>query len=178
MLAQTRTRSLKRLDGPTGQAPPLTFILANMKEHLPKLFTAMDEKLWLRMLVCFLPGLILGKLAGQHPGLIMGLLGTGSLILGITLFFLWPRLRSLVAGDDGDAAGEPAATAAAAPHAAAPRPGMESAQLMDELQALCGDSGAQAIAAVQTELMVNPKLSYAEAIELAHRRKGLESGRQ
>lgn len=154
----------------------------DMNDKVQKLIAAMDEKLWLRMLVLLLPGLILGKLAGQFPGLILGVVGTVSLVVGMTAFLLWPRIRSLLlgieesneeAGDDVLLEGDrPTET----PSVEAPA-GEETAKLMAGLLELFGGSGAQMLDAIQMELDVNSRLSYAEAVEMAHRRKQIQKAR-
>jgi hypothetical protein len=147
-----------------------------MNDRFQKLLAGMDEKLWLRMLVCFLPGLVLGKLAGQYPGAVLGVLGTGSLIIGAAIFVMWSRLRNLTvkeATEDEGADLVNAEAAAAAAHE--PRAGIETAKLMTELLELFSSAGAEMIGAIETELLVSPKLSYAEAVEMAHRRKRLQS---
>jgi nucleotide-binding universal stress UspA family protein len=125
-----------------------------MNENIHKLLTAMDEKIWLRMLVCFLPGLAIGKLAGQHPSAILGVLGTVLLIVGVGAFLMWARLRGVLVDEeeheDEDVAGQAEAVIPAL-YAAEPRSGAETAKLMTELLELFGGSGAQTIDAVQTE---------------------------
>lgn len=153
-----------------------------MNEKAHKLFVAMDEKLWLRMLVLFLPGLVLGKLAGQFPGVVLGVVGTASLIVGVAAFLMWPRLRLLLLGQEEiDEEVEDTAlldgSQVSVPANVEPRAGMETSKLMAELLQLFGGSGAQMIDAIQMELDVNSRLSYAEAVEMAHRRKQLQTAR-
>lgn len=142
----------------------------------------MDEKLWLRMLVLLLPGLVLGKVAGQFPGVILGVVGTVSLVVGMAAFLMWPRLRSLLLGPDqiDEESGDDALQGehqGIEPAGVEPRAGMETAKLMAELLELFGGSGAQLVDAIQMELDVNARLSYAEAVEMAHRRKRIQSAR-
>lgn len=153
-----------------------------MNDKAQKLIAAMDEKLWLRMLVLLLPGLVLGKLAGQFPGAILGVAGTVSLVVGMAAFLLWPRLRSLLLGraEIGEEADDDVlleGQQGTEPAGVEPLAGKETAKLMAELLELFGGSGAQMIDAIQMELDVNSRLSYAEAVEMAHRRKQIQSAR-
>lgn len=147
-----------------------------MNEHSAKLLTAMDEKLWLRMLVCFMPGLVLGKLAGQFPNAVLGIVGTMALVAGIAVFTTWKRLRRIGVEEADEAESDDAdVVEVAATQAVEPRPGTETAKLMSELLDLFSGSGAAMLDAIQTELLVSPKLSYAEAVELALRRRRLQA---
>lgn len=151
-----------------------------MKENFEKLLAAMDEKLWLRMIVCFIPGLVVGKLAGLLPGVVLGLVGTILLIVGVGTFLAWSRLRSLGTTDEDEVVEEvarPESTVTPLP-VADQRPASEYAKLMTELLDSFGGSGTEAVDAVHTEIMVNPKLSYVEAIELAHRRNRIQVGKR
>lgn len=140
----------------------------------------MDDRLWLRMMVCFIPGLVAGKLAGLFPGVVLGMLGMILLVAGVGIFLAWSRLRGLATTEDeeeADDAKELVNTRAPLP-VADQRPAAEYAKLMTELLNAFGGSSAEAVDAVHTEIMVNPKLSYGEAIELAHRRKRIQVGKQ
>ena len=139
----------------------------------------MDEKIWLRMLVCFLPGLVLGKLAGLFPNAVLGALGTLALIVGVALFTMWSRLRKLGVNDEDEQEEGDDQVDLQAPVAsvAEPRSSEETATLMTELLELFAGSGVAMIDAIHSELLVSPNLTYAEAIELAHRRKRLQVGK-
>lgn len=150
-----------------------------MNDKFQKLLAQMDEKLWLRMLVCFLPGLVVGKLAGQYPGAVLGVTGTLLLVIGVAIFTMWARLRKLgvdeedeiVEGDD-DVATKPADQVAAGES----RSSADTAKAMGELLKLFGGNGESMVNAIETESLVNPALSYGEAVELALRRKRLQGG--
>lgn len=159
-------------------AIPFTFLIDDMNEHFRKLLSKMDEKLWVRMLVCFLPGLVFGKLAGQFPGAVLGVLGTVSLIIGAAVFTMWSRLRKIgVEEEDDEEDADLVDAKAVTSYVAGSRSGVETATLMTELLDLFGGCGATMVDAIQTEVLVSPKLSYAEAVELAHRRKRLQAGK-
>lgn len=150
-----------------------------MNDKFQKLLVQMDEKLWLRMLVCFLPGLVVGKLAGQYPGAVLGVTGTLLLVIGVAIFTMWARLRKLgvdeedeVAEGDDDVAAKPADQVASAES----RSSADTAKAMGELLKLFGGNGESMVNAIETELLVNPALSYGEAVELALRRKRLQGG--
>jgi hypothetical protein len=149
-----------------------------MNENFQKLLAQMDEKLWLRMLMCFLPGLVVGKLAGQFPGAILGVTGALLLVIGVAIFTMWARLRKLgsdeddvVVEHDGDVVGtKPGAQVAAAES----RSSADTAKAMSELLQLFGGNGELMVKAIETESLVNPALTYGEAVELALRRKRLQ----
>jgi hypothetical protein len=150
-----------------------------MKENFQTLLAKMDEKLWLRMLICFMPGIVVSKLAGQMPGPFIGMVGIILLIVGGAVFVMWARLRGLEPADDEEeeTVEKPVALAPGL-HQIEQRPASEYSKLMTELVAYYGGSGVAAVDAVATEVAVNPKLTYVEAIELAHRRKRLEVVKQ
>lgn len=154
--------------------------LTDMKENCEKLLLAMDEKLWLRMVMCFIPGLIVGKLAGLFPGVVVGALGTVLLVAGVGIFLTWPRLRTLATTEDDEETDDVKETSNLRPSlpVAEHRPAAEYAKLMTELLDTFGGASADAVDAVHTEIMVNPKLTYVEAIELAHRRKRIQIGKR
>jgi len=180
MLAQTRRELCTIENGAAAAFHPHPTSPIDMKENCEKLLAAMDAKLWLRMAVCFIPGLVVGKLAGLFPGVAIGVLGTGLLVAGVGIFLAWSRLRALATNEDEQQANEP--NEAANPRNPSPvtdqRPAAEYAKLMTELLAFFGDSSAEAVDAVHTEIAVNPKLSYGEAIEQAHRRKRIQTGKR
>lgn len=140
----------------------------------------MDEKIWMRMAVCFIPGLVVGKLAGLYPSGILGVLGTVLLVAGVGTFLAWPRLRALATTEEDEEADEDTEAANLRPSLpmAEQRPAAEYAKLMTELLDSFGGSSAEAVDVVHTEIMVNPTLTYGAAIELAHRRKRIEVGKQ
>lgn len=160
--------------------PPPTLLIDDMNENFQKLLAQMDEKLWLRMLVCFLPGLVVGKLAGQFPGAVLGVTGTVLLVVGVAIFTMWNRLRKLgsdendevVEGEEDVVEAKPGARAAAAES----RSSADTANAMGELLKLFGGNGELMVEAIKTESLVNPALSYGEAVELALRRKRLQGG--
>jgi hypothetical protein len=160
--------------------PPPTLLIDDMNENFQKLLAQMDEKLWLRMLVCFLPGLVVGKLAGQFPGAFLGVTGTLLLVIGVAIFTMWARLRKLGSAEDDEVV-EPEGdvvqmTPGAQVAAAESRSGADTAKSMNELLKLFGGDGELMVNAIETESLVNPALTYGEAVELALRRKRLQGG--
>jgi Na+/melibiose symporter-like transporter len=63
-----------------------------------ELLTKMDQKHWLRMVVCFLPGIITSKLAAM-PGspYAARVAGVCVLIAGVSLYMCWNKLRERLA---------------------------------------------------------------------------------
>ena len=137
-----------------------------MNPHVQKLLAQMDEKNWLRMLVCFMPGLIISKIAGQYPNMVTGVLGIGSLAGGVGIFLAWNRIRGIQADADGEDEEEEDLVAATTV-----RTGAETARLITELVASCSGSATEALKLIETELLVTPGLTYDDAVEMAFRRK-------
>jgi hypothetical protein len=135
----------------------------------------MDQRQWFRMLVCFLPGLVLGKLAGtQDAGSFLSLIASAILVVGIVTFVMWNRVRARFQPEpdaDTDAAME--AVVEDAPAALAPTEVPGEALLADlaELRALCGEQEPESIRLIATELMVNPGTSFAVATRAALSRR-------
>ncbi len=143
----------------------------NSNEPLKKFMNSMDRLQWLRMLVCFMPGLVLMKLATYQSGVpSVNIFATGVLIIGGAAFALWPRLRGLrraddlVAEDDGS---ELVQTTSALLE----QSGQEHAKMVSALFDLCDEAKSQAMLLIETEIAVDPKLTYGEAIERALQRR-------
>jgi ABC-type nickel/cobalt efflux system permease component RcnA len=144
--------------------------------NISSLVTLMDERPWLRMLVCFTPGLVIGKLAAYQPaGSVLSIVSTVLLIIGVGLYLAWGRLRAKLApGDVSD--DEVVAELDDVPVAAAAAQASASEQLhsLAELRALCGEAERESDRLISLELKVNPQLSFAEATRSALARKKLQ----
>lgn len=135
----------------------------------------MDERQWFRMLVCFLPGLILGKLAGSYDkGSIVSLVASAILILGIVTFVMWKRMRARFQFEqDAETDVDTVAVMDEAPAALTPTEIPGEALLADlaELRALCGEREPESIRLIATELMVSPGASFSAATRAALSRR-------
>lgn len=127
-----------------------------------------------RILVLAGPGVLLNKLA-QTVGAPQSVQLVTTLILGIgiVLYVAWNFFYKRAVGveevsdveiETGHAEGE-----------AVVIPGQVHVALMRELVEMCGDDAARALQLVETEVRVNPNVSYLAAIELAHRRLELSA---
>lgn len=146
-------------------------------EPLKKFLNSMDRLQWLRMLVCFMPGMVLMKLASYQSGWpAANIFATGVLIVGGAAFALWPRLRGLRRADDIQAE-DSGSELDQATLDASDQSGQEHAKMVSALFDLCGEVKSEAMVLVETEIAVDPKLSYAEAIERALQRRLYLSGK-
>lgn len=131
----------------------------------------MDERHWVRMVVCFLPGLVVGKAAGYVPGnSFVTSVATLFLIAGVATYLLWSRIRARTnqvdAGVDEDSVevmddGEIVEAVS----------GAQVLQHLAQLRALCGETERESDRAIAMELALNPDLSFGEAAHNALVRK-------
>jgi hypothetical protein len=150
-----------------------------MTPQIKKLVSSMDEHNWCRMLVCFTPGLVLGKLSSQFGLAGVGKAGSVILAAGVVVYLVWPKVRQLLERDVGsDESDEPDTEAAVVPTPEAPvkpqgavhKMGVDFSLMMAELVQLCGGSSDEALALINTELAIDSSLLYTEALDRALRR--------
>lgn len=143
----------------------------NSNEPLKNFLNSMDRLQWLRMLVCFMPGLVLMKLASYQSGVpAANIFSTAVLVVGGAAFALWPRLRGLSRARDlaaEDVGNELDQTTSES----LDQSGQEHAKMVSALFDLCGEQKSEAMLLVETEIAVDPKLTYGEAIERALQRR-------
>lgn len=127
----------------------------------------MDEKFWFRMIVCFLPGLVFIKLASYSPpGSILGLASTVLLLIGVTLYAIWSRLRGVITrGQEGDI--DDASSVSSESYQVDDSSPQEVLAILKDLRALCGEGESESLKLVETELAVDPNLSLRSAIRSA-----------
>lgn len=134
----------------------------------------MDERQWFRMLICFLPGLILGKLAGsQEPGSFLSVVASVILVGGVVSFVMWNRLRAKFQPEQADETEEEVGTSIESAPAAYQNVVPGTFQLADlaELRAMCNEQEPESMQLIAMELMVNPQLTFAEATKAALSRR-------
>jgi hypothetical protein len=143
-----------------------------MNQKIATLLSAMDQKTWCRMLVCYTPTLVLGKLASQFGQPALGYAATGFLVIGTAVFLTWSRIRGIKNEPVG--AGEQFETETAVSVSTPARPleetGREAAKGMAELVQACDGSSVRAIELIELELDLDSSLSYAGAIHRALKR--------
>lgn len=150
-----------------------------MTPKINKLLSSMDEHNWCRMLVCFTPGLVLGKLVSPFGVPLLTTAANVVLAAGFGIYFIWPRLRPHQDTDELDmegielveqpvAAHPPAAPGRAS--GAVSKMGGEYSSMMKELIELCGGITDKAFELINTELAIDSSLTYTEALERALRR--------
>lgn len=152
------------------------------RKKLDRVLVSMDEKNWFRMLVCFTPGVVIGKLATQFSVSGMSIAGPATLLLGVGVYYAWPRLRSLARPDDISTVAEVPVVAQPSPApAAVVAPTLSAANhsaMMNDLVRLCDGSSQRAIELVNLEIAVDPNASYVQALERALRRASLAASKQ
>jgi hypothetical protein len=149
-----------------------------MPKTVSEFLTMMDERLWFRMIVCFLPPLVFVKLSGYaDEGAFLGKASTAVLLLGVALYIFWPRLRGWGAPVDEDDAGDMEAEdiAPAAAGGSVNVSGRVQVELLTELRGLCQESDRDSDRLIAMEIAVNPQLSYADATRSAINRKRILS---
>lgn len=135
----------------------------------------MDERLWFRMVVCFLPPLIIVKLVGYSDNVsILNKTSTAVLLMGVALYVFWGRLRGLSSQAEVDVEHEAGGTEHVdeASMSFEP-PGASQFAMMAELRTLCQEPERESDRLIAMEFAVNPQISYAEATRSALARKSI-----
>jgi hypothetical protein len=127
-----------------------------------------------RIIVLAGPGVVLNKLA-QSIGAPQSVQLVTSLILGIgiVLYVAWNFFYKRAVGVEE--VSEVDSETSHVEGEAVLIPGQVHVALMRELIEMCGGDAAKALQLVETEVRVNPNVSYLAAIELAHRRLELSA---
>lgn len=138
-------------------------------EGLSRALQLLDERHWLRMIACFLPGLVAGKLAGYFPdSSVFAGASTVLLVLGVAVYLCWFRLRPKQEEESESENEEDV-------QAVAPRnDGASGAEVLETLAALrakCGEPERESDRLIAIELSVNPQQSFAEAARSALARR-------
>jgi len=147
-----------------------------MPKNSVEFLSMMDERVWFRMIVCFLPGLVLLKLFGYSPeGSILNMLTAAVLIIGVGIYLCWGRIRGLSPVSEDEVAVDDQEVLASDPSAARSTQqvsGQEQIAVLAELRTLCGEADRESDRLIATEIQINPKLSFSEAAQnaLARRR--------
>lgn len=145
-----------------------------MPKNLVEFLAMMDERLWFRMTVCFLPGLVLLKLFGYSAdGSLAGMLAAAVLIIGVAIYMLWGRIRGIsLEGEGEDGVKEESAKSDALAVRSAPEvSGLEQLAVLTELRSLCNEAERESDRLIAMEIQVNPELSFSEAAQIALARR-------
>lgn len=152
-----------------------------MPKNFAGFIATMDERLWFRMVVCFLPGLVLVKLAGYgSDGSFANIVAGAVLVLGVSLYIFWGRIRGFAAqGEVGNGlAAEEVNNGDTAVERTNPDvSGREQLDMLTELRGFCQEGERESDRLIATELAVNPQLSFSEATRSALARRKI-LGRQ
>jgi len=146
-----------------------------MPKKFAEFIDMMDERLWFRMVVCFLPGLVLLKLAGYRPeGSFANTVSAVVLILGISLYACWGRIRGFAAqGNEDTSLAEDEVNSRDTP-VERTDPDVSSSEQIDmlaQLRGLCQEGERESDRLIATEIAVNPQLSFFEATKGALARR-------
>jgi hypothetical protein len=145
-----------------------------MPKNMPEFLSMMDECLWFRMIVCFLPSLVIVKLVGYSgDDSFLNKTSTAVLLIGVAVYVFWGRLRGWSAPADAEEVQEAAASECTIGAVAAGDdvPGGQQLDMLAELRGLCQESERESDRLIAMEVAVNPQLSYAEATRSAIARK-------
>lgn len=145
-----------------------------MPKNLVEFLSMMDERLWFRMIVCFLPGLVLLKLFGYSAdGSLAGMLTAAVLIIGVAIYLLWGRIRSISPeGEDEDGVEEESLESDELAVRSAPEvSGVEQLAVLTELRSLCGEAERESDRLIAMEIQVNPQMSFPQAVQSALARR-------
>lgn len=147
---------------------------------MPTTFAAllgkMDDVQWFRMIICFLPGLVIVKLFGSVGNTTVGnWISTVFLVGGVALYVLWGPIRRVVDRQDHSLEEDDGVMVGAEPAFATTRDAIEQAtsyqlQMLEELRVLCVEEESRSAKLIAFEISANPQLSYAEATQVALRR--------
>jgi hypothetical protein len=145
-----------------------------MPKNISEFLAMMDDRLWFRMVVCFLPALVIVKLVGYiDGGSLVNKVSTGVLLIGVALYVFWGRIRGWSTHESDEAAQDDGASDVQLSDysANADVPGHVQVEMLVELRGLCHEVESESNRLVAVEIAVNPKLSYAEATQSAIARK-------
>ena len=144
-----------------------------MPKNFAEFLHMMDERLWFRMIVCMLPGLVAAKLVGfSDSGSFLSNIGTAVLIIGIALYAFWARIRGFSNVADAEVEHEDdTQTNEVFPNGRADVSGQEQFDMLAEMRALCQEADRESDRLIALELAVNPNLSFAEATRSALERR-------
>lgn len=146
-----------------------------MPKDFAEFITMMDERLWFRMIVCMLPGLVAAKLvSAADDSSFVNNVATAVLVIGVLVYVLWGRIRGISNREETDVEQQDAASDVhehAAPHAAESLSAREQLAILSELRALCQEAERESDRLIAIEIAVNPSLSFAEATRNAAARR-------
>lgn len=146
-----------------------------MPKNMSEFLTMMDERLWFRMIVCFLPPLIIVKLAGYSDNVsLLNRTSTAVLLTGVALYVFWGRLRGWTAQEENDAEQEAGVSEyPVVSDVPTEQPGGIQLAMLAELRGLCQELERESEKLIAIELAVSPEISYSEATRRAIARKSI-----
>lgn len=132
---------------------------------------SMDQRKWFRMLVCFVPGLVLGKLSNYvQDSPEMNIAASVVLVVGGAIFYFWDRIRGIDESETDEVDAEPEHVVLAIPDAADRTSAVDHAVMLEFLSEHCFEPTPKALKLVKTEIEVDPTITYGQAVERAYRR--------
>ena len=152
-----------------------------MPKTVSEFVVMMDERLWFRMLVCFLPALVVAKLASySDTGSIMNKTSTAALVIGVGTYLLWGRARGFISRQGEELAEDSeneleqdgvGAVTADAVRSLDQVSGPDQFKILADLRRLCHEADRESDRLIELELSVNPQLSFGQAAVNALARK-------
>lgn len=129
-----------------------------MNAKLQLLIQQMNDKNWVRMVVCFFPGIVLGKVFAQlNAPELLQTAATVLLLLGAFIWMFWSKIKKRLL----DAAGGQDAV-------------FSDDECIKELQSRCQMNNEDWEKLIFLEMKLNPTLNYSQALDLALQRKRLQ----
>lgn len=143
-----------------------------MNTTFKKLIDSMNQHYWLRLVICLSPGLVLAKLFGVIDGS-PRLNIVSSLVLGVgmAIYFFWEKILTHL---DPSESAEP--DIVQLPGETLPaddvmqKSGAQCFGLLKDLRTACQGDWEAAMRLIETEINLNSKLSFEEAVDVALRR--------
>lgn len=143
-----------------------------MTESIQRLIAQMDEKHWLRLLVCVLPGLIASKVGSYDAA--PSLLRTFApllLLAGIGVYACWKRIRRGAVGGADETEDEDKEMQSAVESPTLEIPVERSLTQISDLYRECGGDFNEVMKLLGTESKLHPEKALPAVIEETHHRK-------
>lgn len=132
----------------------------------------MDKHNWFRMLVCFTPGLVMGKLVKYADSPLLSIASSLLLIAGVTVYLGWKWMRERLMGEAGSGLGTDAIESSGGLQDGSD--GEHQDQTLAALIELCNGDAKIALRLVSTEIAMHG-VDFGEAILRAYDRRHFEA---
>lgn len=147
-----------------------------MNPRVSAFVAKVDSTTWLRMLICFLPGLVASKLSATlNAPLAVSLASSVLLLAGVAAFMGWYKIRTFIPGLVQDQAENEVIEAGVSNvQIADTQDVMHLLEQMEQLRKLCSGEG-EMLALLKKEASISPEMSFPAVIEITYRRRKFET---